>query len=690
MEAELSVLYLNSYHYGYRQSDEVQQTVFNRLREQLPQIDIRHEYMDTKRYDDPSHIQLFQKYLSNKYKNHKFNLIITADDHAFRFIQRYQNRMWPEIPVVFCGLNQFNPDMLEGYPNFTGIIEKSDVEDNVRLIESIHPDAKTLYLINDNTLTGEALRKSEGAFIKRISRFNVLDLSGTDLELSELLQKLRQLPPDAVVVYQNWLKDKSQRMYTHRQVVPMISISSAVPVYGFSELYLNYGIVGGKLISAAEQGAITAGMALRILNGTPPREIEVQLDSHCIYKFDYTQLNRFHISEDCLPQGSIIVNKPTSFFERHHNVIVSTLWVVGLQMVLIIYLVLNRIQRVKAERALRREHQLLQALLDNMPDFIYFKDRESRFIQNNKAHLAQFGLTKQEDMLGKSNFDFYSKDFAQETLVDEKRIIETGQSMVNKLENISSKKDKPVWMSTTKVPIKDDTGHVTTLVGISRDVTERVLSSDKIKASLEEKEILLKEIHHRVKNNLQVISSLLSLQASTITDEDVLHALKESQDRIRSMAMIHESLYRGDEIADLDLNGYVNGLVQGLYSHYRGTSGTVRFQQNVETFPIAMDVAVPFGLVLNELISNALKHAFPAPHKNEAIVQIKISKNKEDEVQLHIIDNGKGFPDDFNWETAETLGMKLVRILIENQLRGRFLITNDQGTHALVHFPVHK
>jgi two-component system cell cycle sensor histidine kinase/response regulator CckA len=662
-DAAPAVLYLNSYHYGYRQSDEVQQTVYIRLHERIPHMDIRHEYMDTKHYPDASQIQ-FYTYLVNKYKDQHFDLIITADDYAFRFIQKYQNRMWPGIPVVFCGLNQFNPGMLEGYPNFTGIIEKSDVEDNIRLIESLHPDANTLYLINDNSLTGEALRQSEGAFIKSISRMNVLNLSGTDLDLSELLLKLRQLPPDALVVYQGWLRDRSQKIYTHEEIVPVISRNSAVPVYGFSELYLKYGIVGGKLISAVEQGMVTADMALRILAGTPPHEIEVQLDSHCIYKFDYEQLRRFRISENLLPPGSVIVNKPQSFIDRHRNVIMTILWIVGLQTILILYLVLNRIQRVKAERALRREHQLLQALLDNVPDFIYFKDRESRFIRNNKAHLARFGLTKQEETFEKTDFDFFPQGFAQETLEDEKQILETGQPIVNKLENTSGDKNNPFWVSTTKVPIKDETGRVTTIVGISRDVTERVLSSDKIKASLEEKEVLLKEIHHRVKNNLQVISSLLSLQASTIKDKEALHAFHESQDRIRSMALIHESLYRGNEITDLDLNPYVQGLVQGLLSNYQSTSGPVQFDLNISQFPIAMDLAIPFGLVLNELISNALKHAFPTPHSAKAMLKIRIHKDKADRVHVNIQDNGKGFPENFDWETTDTLGMKLVRILI--------------------------
>ncbi|MBN2103403.1 PAS domain S-box protein [bacterium] len=680
-----TILLLNSYHYGYQQSDEVTRTIFQKLHEAIPYVDIRVEYMDTKNFDHPQYIRLFKNYLLEKYHRDTFDLIIVADDHAFRLMQRLQKDQWTNVPVVFCGLNQYDPHMLEGYSNYTGIVEKTDVEDNIRLIERLHPNADTLYIISDATLTGKVLRQSEGVAIEQLTRMNVQYLDGSEYSLDALLARLKNLPKESVVIYQLFLRDKNGQSFMHEEVLPMITEHATVPVYGFSEVYLGYGIVGGKLVSGTEQGRVSAEMAVRILFGESPENIPVYQGSQCVYKFDDRQLKRFHIAARLLPPDCQIIGHPVSFFEKHPYIVILALIVLLVQTVLIVYLLLSRMWRVKIEQALKNEHRMLRALMDNMPDFIYFKDRYSRFIQNNKAHLALFGLTDQEEALGKTNFDFFPLDFAEETYEDEKRIVKTGNPLINKIENISSIKGKPTWVSTTKVPVKDESGDVVTIIGISRDITERMISAEKIKASLEEKEILLKEIHHRVKNNLQVISSLLNLQSSTIKDPDTVSVLKESQDRVRSMALIHENLYKSADISHLDLQDYVNTLVNGLKRSYQHQHGRVTFELDIDDIPLGIDRAVPCGLIINELVSNALKHAFTDGHQ-EPKVTIYFTMNDSREVSLIIQDNGQGMPENFEWEKANSLGLKLVRILAKDQLDGQIQFEHNHGTKIEIRF----
>ena len=680
-----TILLLNSYHYGYRNSDEVTRTIYQKLHDAFPYVDIRVEYMDTKNFSQQKYIRLFSNYLLEKYQHTDFDLIMVTDDHAFRLIQRFQKQKWTDVPVVFCGLNQYHPDMLKGHPNYTGIIEKTDIRDNVRLIEHLHPEAKTLFIISDITLTGKVLRQSEGRAIEQLTRMHVKYLDGSEYSLKALLSELEILPEDAVVIYQQFLRDKNNELYSHEEVISLISEHSAVPVYGFAEIYLGYGIIGGKLISGAEQGQVSAEMAIRILLGESPESIPVCQDNRSVYRFDYEQLKRFHIAENLLPSESQLIRHPVSFFEKYRIVMIAALIVLLIQTALIIYLLLNRMWRVKMEAALKNEHRMLRALMDNVPDFIYFKDKFSRFIQNNKSHLALFGLSKQEDAVGKTNFDFFPLSFAEETFEDEKKIVKTGESMINKIENISSIKGKPMWVSTTKVPVKDESGEVVTIIGISRDITERMISAEKLKASLEEKELLLKEIHHRVKNNLQVISSLLNLQSSYIKDPDTLSVLKESQDRVRSMALIHENLYKSTDISHLDLQDYVKTLVHGLKRSYQQRHGGVTFELHIDDIPLGIDRAVPCGLIINELVSNALKHAFPDDHQSPKIT-IHFSMNDSGNVTLKIQDNGQGIPDNFDWENANSLGLKLVHILAKEQLDGQIQFHTNHGTHVVIHF----
>ncbi len=683
------ILILNSYHLGYRFSDDVVQTFSQQIRLQIPHADIRIEYMDTKRYESSAHFKLFFDYLTQKYATDSFDLILVSDDAAFLFARNYQKNLWPGVPVVFTGVNNYNSEMLSDFPNFTGIVEKSDIEDNIRLIERLHPNAKQLYLILDNTITGEALRNSESAVIKQITQLKVHILDGGQMDLDELLKALDHLPKDAVVIYQLLLRDKSMHIFDHEDVIPLITQHSSVPVYGFADTYLNYGIVGGKMISGTEQGTVAADMAIRILSGTRPVDIPIQLNSHCVYKFDYRVLRRFHIPVKALPPESIIINRPVTFYERHRNVLWVAFGIFSIQLLLITYLTLNRRQLRKTQQALTQEHQLLQALMDNMPDLIYFKDRQSRIVRNNKAHLEAFGLEKQEDALGKTDFDFFPHEFAEEAYQDEQKIMETGVPLINKVEKVETGGKDPFWVSATKVPIRDDKGNVIALVGISRDITKSILDSEQIRASLSEKEILLKEIHHRVKNNLQIISSLLNLQISSISDKNVVDLLKESQHRIRSMALIHESLYRGQDLGNLNMKSYVHSLVNGLYQNYQGVTGRVEFHLDIQDVPIPIDLAVPCGLILNELVSNTLKHAFSDRKSSfDPKVDIRLNQDKKRWIHFTVIDNGKGMPPDFDWKNADSLGLKLVRILTESQLGGSLNVFNEKGTRVEISFPL--
>ena len=416
-----SILMINSYHYGYRQSDDITRTVFRQLNSAFPNVEIHLEYMDTKRYHSDEDLVKIDKYLITKYSQISFDLIMTSDEYAFQFVRKWQKKTGSRTPVVFSGLNFFEAGMIEDFPNFTGIIERSDIEENIRILERLHPEADTLVIINDHSLTGLALKAGEGQLIEKISRFSVRYLEGNRLSFEELLSRLASLSSGAIVLYQGWLQDRTNRIYTHEEVLPVISEHSAVPVYGFSEIYLGFGIVGGKLLSGREQGLVAADMANRILNGERPQDIPVQMDSHCLYKYDFLQLKRFGISMNSLPQGSVLINQPLTFFNKHRSVITAALIVLLIQTLLIIYLMVNRMWRLKVEEALRNEHRLMIALMDNMPDFIFFKDRYSRFIRNNKAHLSLFGLKEQEETRGKTDFDFFPLHFAEETFEAERK-----------------------------------------------------------------------------------------------------------------------------------------------------------------------------------------------------------------------------------------------------------------------------
>ncbi len=200
--------------------------------------------------------------------------------------------------------------------------------------------------------------------------------------------------------------------------------------------------------------------------------------------------------------------------------------------------------------------------------------------------------------------------------------------------------------------------------------------------SLAEKEVLLREIYHRVKNNMQIISSLLKLQSGYVKEEKYREMFKESQNRIMSMSLVHEILYRSKDLAQIDFNNYIRELTKGLLQSY-GT-GSIKLRINVENISLGIDYAIPCGLIINELVTNSLKHAFPQGREGE--IKISLISTGENIIELTVSDNGVGFPKDLDFRKANTLGLRLVTILAENQLHGETILDLSSGTEFKIKF----
>ncbi|MBZ2164575.1 PAS domain S-box protein [Methanobacterium spitsbergense] len=221
-----------------------------------------------------------------------------------------------------------------------------------------------------------------------------------------------------------------------------------------------------------------------------------------------------------------------------------------------------------------------------------------------------------------------------------------------------------------------------TFATIFEDITERKIAEEQLKKSLAEKEVLLREIHHRVKNNLQIIASLLHLQEGCIDKKDmVVDVLKESQGRVKSMAMVHEKLYQSPNLTEINFKQYIEKLVYDILCTYGIKIGTIKVQLDIEDTNLNIDTAIPLGLVINELITNSVKHAFP---KSEGTITIKL-KSQPENMAITIADDGIGLPKDIKLENPEKLGLQLVQSLV-NQLDGDLKLNTDNGTEFKITF----
>ncbi len=216
-----------------------------------------------------------------------------------------------------------------------------------------------------------------------------------------------------------------------------------------------------------------------------------------------------------------------------------------------------------------------------------------------------------------------------------------------------------------------------------KEIIIRTEAEKKIQESLSEKEVLLKEVHHRVKNNLQIISSLLNLQMSQSTDPALTEGLRESQSRVRAMALIHEKLYQSEDLARVDMSSYISSLTSALVTTYRMAAGKVDVQIDTSNIFLDLESAIPCGLIVNELISNSLKYAFPGDRTG--VINVSFKEKQTGFFTLLVTDDGVGLPKGFNPEKGSSLGLKLVSSLVK-QIQGEMTVANEVGVNYEINF----
>lgn len=330
--------------------------------------------------------------------------------------------------------------------------------------------------------------------------------------------------------------------------------------------------------------------------------------------------------------------------------------------------------RKQAEAALQQAKDQLQAVLNAVPGFVSWVSSDLRYIGVNQNLAATFNLSP-EDFVGQS-LGFLEHNYQFAELMN--------QFFASSDNSANIVIDQPINGTIHNHLIafqKYQQGNSAVSVGI--DITDRKKAETALRTSLKEKEVLLKEIHHRVKNNLQVISSLLKLQSAYIKDEQALGLFIDSYNRVKSMALIHEKLYQSSTLAKINAYDYINNLADNLFRSYSVSSASVELNMEIDRIELDIDTAIPCGLIINELVSNSLKYAFSGRTKGE--ININFLQQSNNNITLSVSDNGVGLPPDFDIEKVNSLGLQLVYNLT-NQLDGELEIKCDSGTFFQINF----
>lgn len=350
------------------------------------------------------------------------------------------------------------------------------------------------------------------------------------------------------------------------------------------------------------------------------------------------------------------------------------------------FFVMAVVRDISERKAAETQVHTLAAIAELSNDFMGICNPDMSFRYLNEAGMAMVGLSSTDEILKTKVLDlFWLEDLP---LIENDAIpILLSEGRWNgacRLRNV--KTGEPIYTIWNAFLIKDQSGKSTAWGIVSPNLNKIRANEDKIRTNLAEKEVLLQEIHHRVKNNLNVVSSLLELQAHNIQDSKISEVFHDCQNRVMSMALIHESLYQSQDLAELDFETYINTFIASLYHSY-GTDHS-KFAAKIDIHNVKFDIetAIPCSLIIGELVSNSLKYAFRNKQHGEISIEVRSGKSDDDwAYELVVADNGVGMPQNFSVEGSPSLGLKLVKMLTR-QIAGNLTMDSRNGTRFAIHF----
>ena len=533
------VLLLHSYHKGYKWSDDISKSIEKNLSEEK-NINISTIYMDTKKISNESYYRTLKNLYSEQFKNRKFDLIIASDNNALEFLRDEKDDLFPNVPILFCGINNFQYSLLNGFDKITGVVEQVDLENNFSLIRKLHPTLKKLYIINDDSNTGLEMKKNLTPIIEKYSQFFDIEyIKNTKME--DIKEKVTKAKKDTAILFVLLHKDKIGNRFTYKESLKNIKNISEIPIYGLWDFYLNYGVVGGLLTSAKAQGDAVSAMALDILNGKAIKNIPVLEKSPNVYIFDYKELKRFDIDISKHVNNYVMINEPSSVYRQFTKFIVTAVIIIMILSVIVITLRANIQRRQKVELALSNRLEFDKVLLDTIPNPIYYKNIEGKFLGCNLA-FSKLVNKRRDEIIGRTAFDFFAYDIALKNTNVDKELLQTFSTSTSEFTFYTpSSHMKHIILN--KAVYKNTDGSVGGIVCIMDDITERVQQKQFLiqQSKLAEMGDMIAAIAHQWNEPLVELSALVQDIQTTyllneLKDMDVKDFVNDSMVQIKYMS----------------------------------------------------------------------------------------------------------------------------------------------------------
>ena len=611
------VLLLHSYHKGYIWSDDISKTIEKNFKGN-ENIELTTVYMDTKRVADPSYLDQLARLYKHQFQKRNFDLILASDNNAFDFVINYHDFLFKDLPVLFCGINNFDKAFLDqNYMKkyMTGVVEQVDLEKNFQLIKKLHPNLKKLLIINDKSKTGYALKRDLRPIIKKYQEEFEIEYID-NLGIDGITKKVSQLGENAAVLFVLLFKDTTGKYFTYKQSFKQIRNASNVPIYGLWDFYLNYGIVGGLLTSAIGQGEAISQMALDVLKGTKISDIPILEKSPNQYMFDYHELDKFNIDITKHVDDYILTNEPSSEYKKFTKFIILAALTIMILSIIVVILKANIKRRLKVETELSNKLEFDKVLLDTIPNPIYYKNIEGKFEGCNLA-FANLVNHSRDEIIGRTAFDFFTHEVASKNTKIDQELLSTFSTSTSEF-TFYTPSNQMKHIILNKAVYKNIKGEVGGIVCIMDDITDRV----------QQKQFLIQQ------SKLAEMGDMIAA---------IAHQWNEPLVELSAMVQDIQTSYLLNELEDMEVNDFVqDSMIQIKYmsTTLHDFRNFLKPSTKKKLFSISKCLNEINEIIGKQIFYSNIKMSFNYKNPDEELL-IYGYENEFKQVLLNLINNAK-------------------------------------------------
>ena len=701
------ILVIQSYHPAlpthFRQIDGIRSVL------DIPEYEVDFESLDSKRFFDDEITQRIEALLQAKLDRlpYRYDGIITTGDNALRYAVRNRDELFPNTPIAFAGVNDvtFAREVTRS-TDIAGVVETVSVAETLELIVTVFPTTTTIIAISDGTPSGNGDLVSFYENRAMMAPVRLQTLSLEDLTMDDLAGRLKTLPDSTAVLLLSAYRDKSGRTYQFHESLSTITSSSNRPVFHLWYHGVGDGLIGGKLIDQFEQGRFAAEYMRQLIEPLSPYSSEsLGAASPNTYVFDWRVLQRYGLDGNDVPPGSTILFRPSSLYQEYTNQVNIAITILIALVVIIAIQSINLTERRRTERTLKYTQCRFQTVFDYSPVSLWeqnssaVKKRLDAIAKRTDQPLAEH-LRDHPQVVEKCLDDIVivrQNARARRTfgVTPPKR---TGDnSRVEVIDELTSLFDNnttyhsesfhkntagetvPTSISVAIAPGAEKTWS-SVFVSIE-DISRLKRTEEELRRSLVQKTALLQEIHHRVKNNLAIVISILNLHRDATSDSETRRILTDSQTRIYAMAAFHENLYRDTSSDAFDITEYFRSITEYIVQIYADRCPNVEITYDIAPISFDARTLIPLGLIATEALTNAFKHAFH--DVSYPRITITVSETSSERT-VAFSDNGTRYtpPND-----GRTIGTDIMEVLAD-QIDGVLTRTFHKGVHVHIHIPL--